>query len=361
MKAEIGETTVTVRWATRPVALKYARRLLPRADLTEPDPHCSACGHRALDHGLGTVPADQRRRWFSTERTPCAWCSTLDRDAKTKTGAEEGRPCDCAVWIPNTFERTGLEGIGEARVLETWIEVPVSQWIVAYRVVEDHGRVALGELRVFPGEPGRPGPGQWSGELLGPRARVPKGGITAGLLRQVRVRAYSVKMSDIVKRLRTEAPGLAPLVGWGVSERTAHEERGLGQRRGPKGRPPLFYAQVARDYVKAVERGSLRPVAHVALRRGVSNSKGRDMIRRARELGLLSLEGPGRRGGVLLEPATELLHQTVEQTLNSPRRRRTRRTGRGRRELSAARRRSAPRAPRAPRAGSNTPRARAQC
>jgi hypothetical protein len=214
------------------------------------------------------------------------------------------------VWLPSPFQRTGLEGIGEASVLETWIEVPVGAWIVAYRLVNDQGVPVVGEVRMFPAEPGRPGPGQWSGELLGPEARVPRGGITARVLRRVRVRAYLTRMSEVVRQLRVEAPAWAPRYGWAVIDPTAPGAARPGARRGPKGRPDSFYAEVAREYVKAVERGSYRPVADLARRRRASPTKVRDMIRRARARGLLTLEGPGKRGGLLTERAETLLRAT---------------------------------------------------
>lgn len=308
-KPDIVEPTVWVGGASRPVALAYARRLLPRARLTEPDPHCRACGHRALDHGLADVPADQRHRWFNREQIRCQWPLPAFRAREDEQLLQTTpRPCECPEWLPGVWARTSLVHVGEARVLQTWIEVPVGAWIVAYRLANDHGTPVVGELRMFPAERGRPGPGDWSGELLGPEAPVPRGGITARVLRRVRVRAYLTTMSEVVRRFRTTAPDIAPKFGWAVAPPPTDEVRAVSGR-GRKGRPDTFYAEVARGYVAAVERGSYRPVADLARRRRDSITKVRDMIRRARARGLLTLEGPGKRGGVLTERAERLLQR----------------------------------------------------
>lgn len=309
------EPTPTVRGTTKPVALAYARRLLDRGRLSEPDPHCRGCGHRALDHGLDGLPAAERRRWFRPERIACRWRSELDATAP---------PCACSQWRPSTFQRTAVDGVGVAQVVEAWIEIPVGDWIVAYRLVNDRGTPVVGELRLFPAEGARPGPGQWSGELLGPEARVPRGGITARVLRRIRVRAYLRVMTEVVRRLRAAAPKLAQRLGWATPAEPAAEAR-PGSRRGRKGRPPEFYAAIARDYVAAVARGSWRPVVDVATRRRLRVTTVRDMIRRARSLGLLTLNGPGLRGGALTPRADALLRR--------PRRRR----GRTRRRRGRAR------------------------
>lgn len=312
---EIQEPTVTVRGTRRPVPLDYAERLIGRGQVDRrrvrgPDPHCKACGHRALDHGLADVSQDDRHRWFNAEPMPCRWRpGKLDAAERAMLPGETREPCGCSAWIPGTFRRTAVESVGEASVFEAWVEVPLDgAWIVGYGIVNDQGTPVVGELRLFPAEPDRPGPGRWSAELLGLEARAPRGGITARVLRRVRVRAYLAKMSHFIRDVRAAAPGLADMYGWSVREAPVMAESRLeGQRRGPKGRPDSFYARVARDYVRALERGSYEPVAAVARRRGESVAKVRDMIRRARKRGLLTLEGPGKRGGVLTEQAEALL------------------------------------------------------
>src|SRR5206468_7813862 len=75
-------------------------------------------------------------------------------------------------------------------VYEVWVEAAVNdQWMAAYRLVPgQHREPVIAELRIFPRERmnGRP-PGRWSAAVLGIEANVPEGGISADLVRRVRI------------------------------------------------------------------------------------------------------------------------------------------------------------------------------
>jgi hypothetical protein len=267
------------------------------AKLTEPDPICLNCGHRALDHGFAGLSLEERRRWSAPG--PIA-CHLRDQHKNS----EEPRQCPCQEWVPARGHRTGLEDIGEAVVLETWIDVPLgAEWVIAYRLVSEQGVPVVGELRVFPAEPNRPGPGTWSGEFRGTLARVPHGGITARLLRRLRVRAYVRSLPEVLRRIR-EMPDVAGSLGWAPPP-TPVQPRVGGPGR--KGRPPVFYAAIARDYARAVKRGSSQPIKDVARQWEEESEKVREMVRRARRLNLLTAAEPGYPGGELTGDAKERL------------------------------------------------------
>jgi hypothetical protein len=79
----------------------------------------------------------------------------------------------------------------------------------------------------------------------------------------------------------------------------------------PKPSGPALIAATAALYAAAVEAGDRRPVATTADKLGLSQSKVRDRIYRARQLGYLEPRDPGqgRPRGRLTVPATELLRK----------------------------------------------------
>jgi hypothetical protein len=291
------------------------------------DPHCSRCGHRARVHSLDKLPLDERWRWHTPPKAgedprPCQW-----------------RGCECPRWSPHEGVVSDLDARAcGVFVRDTWIEVPLgSEWVVAYRIVRgDRGRPVVGEIRMFPAEPARPEAGRWSGEILGSRALVPAKGITGRQVKRLRVRAYLQVMAELVQALRNKDPEEARFLGWGLeptpAPATSPGPDGPRRRRGPKGRPDVFYAAVARDYVRAIQRGSPSPVRAVAqARHPLSASKIRDMIRTARARDLLTRvdSTKGIAGGGLTPKAEALLAST--KTARSRKRSRPRTTQQRRR------------------------------
>jgi hypothetical protein len=186
---------------------------------------------------------------------------------------------------------------------QTWVESEVGEhWIAAARLAVQDGRVIISEIRVFPRDRplGAGVRGLWSGEVLGPRAVVPPGGLTSSLLRAVRLPNYRAHAIDVVT-------GWQAALGVPLSESGLPGARTqLAARRPRAGRPDRFYAELAAEYVRALAT-SRRPVADIARRRKLTPEKIRDMVHEARERKLLS---PGRQGapdGYLLPAAEQLL------------------------------------------------------
>jgi hypothetical protein len=257
------------------------------------DPDCQNCGHRAGLHRQAPRPAEA-------------------------PGACQWPTCDCRQWQPGGGMHSPLEGVGEVRVPETWLEAPIGgDWIAAYRIAAADGPPVIAELRVFPAETGRPGWGRWSGEVLGTRSNAPEGGITVRLLRRLRPGQPLRFVSDLLQRLRAQAPEAARALGWTLPP--APTPSSLPRpRRGRPGRPDLFYARVAAEYVHAVQAGSPHPVADLARRRRLPPARVRDMIHTARRRGLLSSHRRGVRGGELTDRAHALLRGTGPTGANRP-------------------------------------------
>ena len=199
-----------------------------------------------------------------------------------------------------------------------WIYEPLDDaWVVAYRIVAQGGEPVVGEVRIFPRETPKGdlrtsllGPGEWSGKLLGHLATVPRGGLTARLLKRVRLGAQVTNVRHVLQWWDSGAYQDLAKQELGAEVASPLEPGGFASAMGfaprPKrGRPPaapLYYARLARDYVSALRRGSRRPLADLAATRNMKVSQVRDAIRRARSLGLLTGgKKSGRAGGQLTD------------------------------------------------------------
>lgn len=220
-----------------------------------------------------------------TLNPPCPRCRT-------------GTALECAV----CHEHVPLTGPPEV-----WLEVTLGEdqeWVAAYRIVPDEDRrPAVAELRVFPNEPGRRNPGRWSAERLGDQAPVPGHGLTARLLRQVKVAEHvDGKMTEILEAQRGRLPAGR------VAERLA--EHGLADappRFRGRGREDTYLASLASQYVQLLDQGSRTPVQALASQLGQDPAEVRDLIHEARSRGLLTAAPKGRAGGQLTERALALL------------------------------------------------------
>lgn len=83
-------------------------------------------------------------------------------------------------------------------------------------------------------------------------------------------------------------------------------------RVGRRGRSDLYYAQIARTYVGALE--SPRPLETVAKTWGLSVAQARERVRAARQRDLLDRPGRGPAGGDLTEKALRILQGQAEET-----------------------------------------------
>jgi hypothetical protein len=124
--------------------------------------------------------------------------------------------------------------------------------------------------------------------------------------------------SDYVRRmLAATDPGSGPAdrrdanVAMQLAWARGFEEQ---QRPGRRGRPALFYAQLARSYTVALEADPAKPVPELKRRLEsdgiyLSISQIRDLLHQARRKGMLTRAPKGRPGGELTEDARRLLER----------------------------------------------------
>jgi hypothetical protein len=210
---------------------------------------------------------------------------------------------------------------------ELWYEAKVGEWVAAWRLLPQGGRVVFGELRLFPDEPRRKA-GRWSAERLGDRAQVPGGGVTVKELRRLvleigehRRQALSEVSRWVRKEMRREKPLGAPFRPEGLFARHGVTQAFVDQTRGevsafathlqPKRmrRDDRFYAEVAAAYAEAVAAGNNRAIDTIADALGRSRNTVKDVIREARARGLLTETTHGRAGGRLTAKAKKLLRR----------------------------------------------------
>ena len=222
-------------------------------------------------------------------------------------------------------------GIGTVKTGEYWVEFPLDeQWIAACRMFAQDGQPVVGELRIFPSETSRPVcGGRWSAEILGDMAKVPPGGLTARLLRKVRIGGH---VQHFTKSLKDSIFGWErikwqrwPPVRAGFVPPVDRNIRRLGR----KGKPDLFYAKIAKVYVSWLQSGSRKPVEKIAEARNLDSKRVRAMIHQARKRNLLTLGRQGRPGGSLTDRCREVLGKSPNSK-KSAKAQRVRRTMKGR-------------------------------
>jgi hypothetical protein len=205
-----------------------------------------------------------------------------------------------------------------------WFEARIApRWIVAFRLTNQRGQPVIAELRVFPDEPGHYPPGRWSGEYGAP-AKVPPGGLSARDLRQIRTQAFradlrtitanvlkvseaqaaALPVADLEKDWREGLSSFFPVVPLSTTPPVA--------TRGRKGRSDIELARIAAAYERAYLAN--RPaIAAVAKAAGITLTKARDSVRRARVRGLLSpASKQGKGGGLVTQLTQEMLKQDVK-------------------------------------------------
>lgn len=207
---------------------------------------------------------------------------------------------------PWAFKWSATDGgvVWKARVIE--------EWVAAYRLVPGtDGLPVVAELRIHPSEPGPHNIDQWSGN---PES-VPAGGLTARLLRRVPLGRESLELRDVIEKFRAEGftdQMVDRLLGQhGMSVRGFL--RKAPSRPGRRGRDDVYYAELALQYRKAIDRNSTTPVLDVAKELEWSPAKVRDAIHDARRRGLLTSSGPGRPGGELTPKAQAVLKDRLRR------------------------------------------------
>lgn len=200
---------------------------------------------------------------------------------------------------------------------DLWVRrVVADRWVAALRIVVSGGRLRVGEVRLYPHEPGTGGTIRdwWSADLFGCHAETPRQGLTKRILRQVPLHDWAAYARAVVASHRTAAWvrefGLATLI-----------PRETARRRGRPTLPAAWYAEVARAYVAAVARGE-SPIQALARRFRVPLARVRGWVFRARRYGLLTPASQGAGGGALTPRARAVLAAAARGRARQPQRRR---------------------------------------
>lgn len=168
-----------------------------------------------------------------------------------------------------TASRTGKEFV-------YWVHIPFAEgWVAAQQLAVQDGVIVVSELRVFPKERLRAKPREWSGAV----ASVPRGGLSASLLRSVSIGGHAVApvVTDwLESKLFSRPDRLGVAVDWEPAARSFARlvERDLSVRiepprppteAGRRGRKPTrdrkFYEGIAADYIRLFREGPARQVA----------------------------------------------------------------------------------------------------
>lgn len=228
--------------------------------------------------------------------------------------------CDEDGWAladPGDLRRAGID-MSQAL---TWqaVKIPTfnvwmmrllrAEWMAVYRLVIQDGAFAVAEVRIYPREDFNypkddkqaplPLLGVWSGEWRGIDAKAPAGGITGNLIREAAMVGPSlISGLTILQNLHRKASA--------AGHRSAIVDNSLAKRglrvlrparapkpKHPRTRPLGFYEKAAKEYTQAVRREAY-PNRAVAKALNVTPSQARDVISRARKLGLLPQTSRGK-------------------------------------------------------------------
>jgi hypothetical protein len=131
-------------------------------------------------------------------------------------------------------------------------------------------------------------------------AGIPLGQITAAARREFSSEVVTV---DGQRKVRKEAV----LFGRRWADAPAATEPRAAARRGRPGRPDRFYAEAARAFVRHRDGGSRAPRKDAGAELGIPARKMPDILRTARQRGLLLGGARGRSEGQLTEKAKSIL------------------------------------------------------
>jgi hypothetical protein len=226
---------------------------------------------------------------------------------------------------------------------DVWVEIPLdATWTAAFRVCREKDSdppcYVFGELRVFPrGTEATTGVlgGHWRADVLGfPNTEVPTTLPTSLIRRRLTGRTaravlhkyltlyaegHRVEQRERQRRQEAGEPLSAP-DPW-LAEPTGHALQVAGRNlpdprarrrtsrrgRGRPAYPDLWYAKLARDYVRFAEKGSDKPIAELVRKHRQPDTTIRTAIRTARKRDLLTVIGHGIVGGQLTQRAQRLL------------------------------------------------------
>ena len=197
--------------------------------------------------------------------------------------------------------------------LDAWCEVPLGEeWVAAFRLFVQRGRVVIGELRIFPSRdhgayPGERRPGLWIADELGRRAPVPEGGLTKRRAREAPFNATLAVAARLFAQLAAIDEAPADLELEPDPDAVARIRRVPG-RNGRISDERL--AWLAARYVQLAS-SSRAPLAELAGELDYSRGHLKRLVQEARRRGLLT-EAPDRKaGGQLTDPARLLLEEST--------------------------------------------------
>jgi len=196
-----------------------------------------------------------------------------------------------------------------------WVILPFAEgWVAAQRLAVQQGVLVVTELRVFPKEHLRPNGGEWSQAV----ASVPRGGITAALLRSVSIggRAAARVFTDWIEATSREGVALDyPPAHRRLAQRVRQElslrPEPMPPTRSGRGRKPTrtrsFYEGIATDYLR-LHRTGPNVAKRLADERGANRNTVRTWIHIARTTHhLLPRTTQGKLPGELLQQNRTLI------------------------------------------------------
>lgn len=169
------------------------------------------------------------------------------------------------------------------------------EWCLYGEFFQTDAGPVLAEIRIFPADAKDDSGREYSfGQWFGSGSRVARlsHGITARLLRSVSITALETELRNAITREHLEVPR--------AFKRT-DREKVLPRRTGRAGRGDRFYAEWASRYANQLARGNDKPIATLAEQYDLHQYQVRDLVRRARERGLLTRGSQGKPGGELTE------------------------------------------------------------
>lgn len=166
-------------------------------------------------------------------------------------------------------------------------------WTVVEVFAEQEGRRVVSALTIRPTE-----------------SDVPVGGITARLLRQIKIGAFGGPLQEKVREFfgGASADALAVGLGW-----TSAQRRKRARSRRPD---DLYYAVLAHEYADLLKTGTRQPIKQLAVIHGLDRPRMRSRIMLARRNGFLSETTRGALGGALTEKAQSILKAGRDQAVN---------------------------------------------
>ena len=237
------------------------------------------------------MPKEQPQLRFVSERVP------------------GGQPLAKRLGVPSAQVLT--RGPDQVVVDHVWLDVPIdADWLATSRLVVQEGQLVVGELRVIPRERENPVPGRWSAEVVGVRAQVPPGGLSARTVRRVHLSDHLAHGQEVLAWVMEQHGGAGGGGGrllrqFGILP--PDEDRPRPVRRA--GKSDRFYARLAAAYAELVSSGGRHPIKTLAQRRRVESATIRNWIREARVRGLLTRGVRGRATGDLTPGARRILEE----------------------------------------------------